>query len=549
MNKKHIIAILIIGIILYGCLGLFGGSPAGDLDFVPSTSNSLVILKIANFMQDKDVAEIYHQQTGKNLQDELAIAEAESGIKVSQFDKIIIFFSSEDAASIETSPEEAKFGIILRGTFDKNKILENARKNDTITESQYGGYTVYSTSKQPKMDFSFIQDGMMVAGTKGITNEVIDVKNGKLQSIKSNSNISRITENINMNSLFVFVVQIPESSKEELVGNVGPVNMKAFSSIHSIGLSLNKDGENIDLKYASLSDDANSASKVADTIDGMVKFAKGMVESGSKIETLLKKIVISSKGEILTIQLSTTTTELKEVGDELENMTAAAAPQTPLEQCTFPPGLTCVSWKLYTNGDLYLKVGQGTGKTIIVTGVKCTMSTSYLMDGGILYSPLNALLIPSGSVMVIADPNNSTLPVTCRDEAGNVVTGIAGETYSGNIYINYTELETSITRIAVGYISTKYESSTQLVAKQLCESAYGHWNECGSPCTGEPSGTVCTQVCVPICECGRLASPGFGAYRCPSGYYCKYEGKPFDVNTKALQNDTGKCVPIGYQPT
>jgi len=54
------------------------------------------------------------------------------------------------------------------------------------------------------------------------------------------------------------------------------------------------------------------------------------------------------------------------------------------------------------------------------------------------------------------------------------------------------------------------------MTKELCESALGNWNECGSACRGkEVPGSACVAVCVPYCECGGLA--GFG---CPRGFEC-----------------------------
>lgn len=51
--------------------------------------------------------------------------------------------------------------------------------------------------------------------------------------------------------------------------------------------------------------------------------------------------------------------------------------------------------------------------------------------------------------------------------------------------------------------------------KELCETSGGHWNECGSPCIGQPPDTACAAVCVAQCECG-----GIEDYTCPLGYEC-----------------------------
>jgi len=55
--------------------------------------------------------------------------------------------------------------------------------------------------------------------------------------------------------------------------------------------------------------------------------------------------------------------------------------------------------------------------------------------------------------------------------------------------------------------------------KELCEYYGGHWNECGSACTGQPPGTACIAVCIAQCECGGIAG-----WQCPPGYYCMLSG-------------------------
>ena len=59
------------------------------------------------------------------------------------------------------------------------------------------------------------------------------------------------------------------------------------------------------------------------------------------------------------------------------------------------------------------------------------------------------------------------------------------------------------------------EDKPPTLTKETCESANGHWNECGSACRGAPPGTACIMMCVQYCECGGIA--GFG---CPQGYQC-----------------------------
>jgi hypothetical protein len=151
-----------------------------------------------------------------------------------------------------------------------------------------------------------------------------------------------------------------------------------------------------------------------------------------------------------------------------------------ISQCTFPPGFTCVANKLQAGtAKLYLKIGQGTGHNIMITGINCTQNTdtSAMTKGAYIYYPnyapvpaaSNNINMSSGASGVIADsigvnattsgaPANSTLIIcslTDGTKPGDV--GI-GSTYNGKIYINYTETDTGLPRIAVGTYTARYEA-------------------------------------------------------------------------------------------
>ena len=86
---------------------------------------------------------------------------------------------------------------------------------------------------------------------------------------------------------------------------------------------------------------------------------------------------------------------------------------------------------------------------------------------------------------------------------------------------------------SIGFNRSWWESvSPTTMTKEKCESARGHWNECGSACRNTPEGTVCTMHCVAYCECGGIA--GFG---CPSGTACT------DYLPKGAADAMGICRP------
>ncbi len=83
-----------------------------------------------------------------------------------------------------------------------------------------------------------------------------------------------------------------------------------------------------------------------------------------------------------------------------------------------------------------------------------------------------------------------------------------------------------------GTLNTTNVTSPQPLTKELCESARGHWDECGSACRDDPNARICTMNCVQYCYCGGIA--GFG---CPSGYECT------DYLPKGADDAMGICTP------
>jgi len=130
-----------------------------------------------------------------------------------------------------------------------------------------------------------------------------------------------------------------------------------------------------------------------------------------------------------------------------------------LRQCTFSPGFTCVTYKLHAGtGELDLDLGQGTGHKIQITNLACTQSTntnsiSYENTEGYPSSPVTLV---SGNHTYLSRSDSSHL-VRCTDADGNLPSGMtAGSTYTGRIYMNYTEVDTGIHRMATAAFTETY---------------------------------------------------------------------------------------------
>lgn len=80
--------------------------------------------------------------------------------------------------------------------------------------------------------------------------------------------------------------------------------------------------------------------------------------------------------------------------------------------------------------------------------------------------------------------------------------------------------------------SAPLRTGPDLISEQdLCESAGGHWNQCGSPCRNLKSDMACIEMCVSQCECG-----GAEEWTCPTDMACEdYEPLPRTASS------TGVC--------
>jgi hypothetical protein len=129
-------------------------------------------------------------------------------------------------------------------------------------------------------------------------------------------------------------------------------------------------------------------------------------------------------------------------------------------QCSFPAGISCVSYKLdASGGNLTLAIGQGTGHPINVTGVACSdnMSSGY-MPTSINYSNGGWVVMNSGSQATVASPGG-TIHVECTSGGAAIVNATVGANYIGNMYINYTEMDTGVTHTVTGQFMAAYETS------------------------------------------------------------------------------------------
>ena len=114
--------------------------------------------------------------------------------------------------------------------------------------------------------------------------------------------------------------------------------------------------------------------------------------------------------------------------------------------CSIPPSarLACSSYILYTNGTLNLLIDQGTGGTVMFTGITCCQG-----DDAHDWTALN---------VNVSSGKQWSINTTCTLKDSTVATGKLGTMERFKLYINFTErADPPRARRVVADVAARYE--------------------------------------------------------------------------------------------
>ncbi len=376
MNTRLLLGLFTV-LMLFGCTGLGGPGPAAPTSggsLIPDKADGYAVIKLSAIMNDKEFLDAIEKGSSQSIEEQLARAESESGINFKKTEAFIIFFDTDRMSG--TAADQYIGGVFI-GEYNKDTLLAKMKENNAVTEEKYEGYTLYLIESQNggagsslfSNGIAFIDDKTIIFGTKFVLRDVIDVKNGKQKAL-DNANLNTVTGAINKDAMLVVASRIPESARATISEEEsGPVSTAAFKKINTVGLSLNKAGESVELKVAMLFDDANSAEKASKAVTGIVNMYSALVKSGSSLETLLNAIKTSADGTLVKVELSATMADLKSAGDEISEMSQPSQPQPTPEYPEYNPEGN-ENFTTTTTFDLSGKTPRGTGTQVTI--VECS---------------------------------------------------------------------------------------------------------------------------------------------------------------------------------
>jgi len=137
-------------------------------------------------------------------------------------------------------------------------------------------------------------------------------------------------------------------------------------------------------------------------------------------------------------------------------------------RCSLPAGFSCASSKLYSSAygwDLVLVLGQASGRTIKVTGIACSQNMTLSSNDQVYFTTRNwEKTMTSGSKTVVAgrvgENSGSRVICTGMNRLRKPIDTSVGAVFAGKIFINYTEMDTGVSRVIVGDFVARYEPCT-----------------------------------------------------------------------------------------
>ena len=280
--------------------------------FVPEGTNLIANVQVGKILADVDWEQLYAaipNSPGKplTLADALNQATEETGVDVRSFTEATIF---------ATDPEGEHGGVILRGTFDKTKFIQNVetKSGKKLTPQSYEGNTIYLTPDQTD-SFAFVGKDWLILGNVQAVKDALSVAAGKKAALSG----PVLEAYGSLGSPMVkLAVNIPEKARQ---GPLIPLGLGGadLADIDLVTLSLNKTGKNLNLGVKVHSPNAEAAQKTRNMLEGMRLLLLGTVQA-PEVASLLNKVKITQQDSWVNLTLVTTVEEVKKLAQSLPQL-------------------------------------------------------------------------------------------------------------------------------------------------------------------------------------------------------------------------------------
>ena len=298
--------------------------PPEPIDLVPADANLVAHIDLGQILLDPDLGGGFEsvplgEDAPATLDEALAEFEAETGIDLLQFTRIVAFGRIDTTTSLDA---QSDFAIMARGTFDGDAILDKVRLGSAgeLREDEYRDHVllvgVEVDGSQTAM--TVLADEVFVFGTPGAVTSVIDVLEDGEGALAGPLLDTYLAQG---DPLVKAAFAVPTGAFDDLGGVPTdalpiPFDPSLISDITIVGFSTDKVAElltvTVTLEYASTS----SAEEASEYFAALLTIAGPFIPPGAAAD-LVDLIDISHLATTVTISFSATVEQLTAAGNEL----------------------------------------------------------------------------------------------------------------------------------------------------------------------------------------------------------------------------------------
>jgi hypothetical protein len=228
-------------------------------------------------------------------------------------------------------------GVVLSVGWDREDVLTNAREFASVSESEYGGVTVYEivneTADSPVYGAEYEEGLWAFSANRTVVQDVIDVAQGEADSF--GGDLQTAFDRTRSDAFVRYATTVSEQQRTvvrqyaALFGAQAPVDLTQFGDVTAYAGAYYSDGDQVGLSTYLTATNESSAQRLNETLGSLITLGQGTAEPGSTVEQQLEALSTDQDGQTLAITYEIGVEALQELIEEQATDTGAVPALAP----------------------------------------------------------------------------------------------------------------------------------------------------------------------------------------------------------------------------
>lgn len=308
--QKNILTGLLIGVFILG-IGGCGKGCAKKPGALPESSVLQLIPSGQNVLMGLDIKRLQESPFGQKIQEKIP---PEAAPFIKEIEGVTLGIKVSNVAQ---EPKEM-VGIVT-GQIDPVKMLAEfqssaQKEGQQISDEEYDGVKIYSSSKDPEMGVAFVTD-KAVFGDKASIKKVVDLSKHKGDSVEKDKNLLDLVSAVDTKKMIWAVGIIPEGAIPP-AGEQEGSPMGAFSKIKALDLAMDISKDmTIDLGViAGTPEDAQQMQTMANSYKAL--FGASLAQKNPNLGKVLNDMSIGVSGPRMALSLKLDEATLEQLSQQ-----------------------------------------------------------------------------------------------------------------------------------------------------------------------------------------------------------------------------------------